>query len=541
MAPFISEWLNLLVRWIHVIAAIMWIGDSFLFMWLDSHISPLTRPRDGDASGELWMTHSGAFYEVIKRKSLARNELPPKLYWFKWESYTTWISGFILLIIVYHLSGPGLLIDPKVMALSRWEAAGISLSVLPLAYVAYEALWAIIGDNKPAFALVGLACITGLGWGLLHVFSARGAFLQVGATLGTIMSANVFFRIIPAQRHMLAATEAGTPVDTSYGLRAKGRSIHNHYLTLPVLFCMLSNHFPSVYGAAVPAVVLGLMFVLGVGLKYTMNKRVETPKWALAGTVGALVAVIALTLPAGIPSAEAYAGRPPVDYEAVNSIVKLRCVACHAEHPANGLFVAPPAGVVLDNPDGIHRYADRMFVRAVVTKTMPLANMTGMTDDERALLGAWYAQGAKIPESAYEPPEPKQERADLGPPPSQEPVAQVVKVADSEAGQDTPQARAKIYFQNICAGCHGAQGQGNGPAAAALNPKPRDFTDPKWQASVTDQHIKDVISKGGAAMGLSMLMPPQVQLASDPAELEAMVKFVRSLGKKGGAKEGKKK
>lgn len=529
MAPFIEEWLNLLVRWLHVIAAIMWIGDSFLFMWLDSHVSALRKPREGDAVGELWMTHSGAFYEVIKRKSLAKNELPPKLYWFKWESYTTWISGFLLLVIVYHLSGPGLLVDPAVMPLSRWEAAGISLCLLPLAFVVYEVLWAIIGDRKPVFAVVGLASIVGLAWGLTHVFSARGAFLQVGATLGTIMSANVFFRIIPSQRHMLAATEAGTPVDTRYGVRAKGRSIHNHYLTLPVLFCMLSNHFPSVYGASIPAVVLGLMFVLGVGVKFAMNKREQTPAWALAGTAAALVGVLALTRPPPFPSTEAYAGKPAVEYAAVQSVVKLRCVSCHAEHPANGMFNAPPAGVVLDNPDGIHAHADRMFVRAVATKTMPLANMTGMTDEERAILGAWYAQGAKIPEEAWNPPA---KPRDMGPPPGQEqPVAQVVPAQATTEG-DTPAARAQTYFKTICAGCHGADGKGNGPAAAALNPRPRDFTDAKWQASVTDQHIRDTIAKGGAAVGKSALMPPQTALAEDPAELDAMVKYVRSLGGK---------
>jgi hypothetical protein len=251
MYAFFAEWLNLLVRWVHVIAAIMWIGDSFLFMWLDSHLTAPSRPREGDVAGELWMTHSGGFYEVVKRRSFAQGEMPATLYWFKWESYTTWLTGFLLLVIVFHLNGASLLIDPSVHPLTPVQATAISLGLLPLCYGLYELLWRTpLARNNRVFAAVGLVLITGLAYVLTQLFSARGAFLQMGAILGTIMSANVFFRIIPAQRHMLAMTREGRPVDTSYGVRAKGRSIQNHYMTLPVLFTMLSNHFPSTYGSS---------------------------------------------------------------------------------------------------------------------------------------------------------------------------------------------------------------------------------------------------------------------------------------------------
>jgi len=523
MAPFITEWLNLLVRWVHVIAAIAWIGDSFLFMWLDSHLVPPTRPREGAVTGELWMCHSGGFYEVVKRKSLAKNELPATLHWFKWESYTTWMSGFLLLIVVYHTGNSALLIDPAVYPLKVSEALGLSLYLLPVGYLVYEGMWWLIGESNELFAVIGLGVLAGLAYFLTHVFSARGAFLQTGAMLGTIMAANVFFRIIPAQRHMLAATAAGTPVDTSYGLRAKGRSIHNHYLTLPVLFCMLSNHFPSVYGSRAPWLTLVVMVIFGAGLKYAMVRRKETPVPIAAVSLCALGGALWLSHPRADPAIEAYRGKPAVNFDQVSAIIATRCTACHAEHPAGGLFAAPPEGVMLDSPDRIRAHAGRIFVRAVSTKTMPLANITGITPHEREILGAWYAQGAHIPEDAAMPA-------------PQVAQASTAALDDSAEAQPqglpgaNPQEKASKYFKAICASCHGFGGQGDGVAASALHPPPRNFTDRAWQAKVTDDHLREVISKGGAAMGLSALMPPQPLLAKDPDTLNEIVKLVRGFG-----------
>ncbi|MBS2027757.1 MAG: urate hydroxylase PuuD [Deltaproteobacteria bacterium] len=523
MQPFVEEWLNLVVRWAHVIAAIMWVGDSFLFMWLDSHLHAPTRARSGAVTGELWMTHSGGFYEVVKRKSLAQDEMPGTLYWFKWESYSTWITGFLLLIIVFHTKETSLLIDPLVMKLTRDEAATLSIGLLPVAYGFYELLWLTpLKNHMRVFAAVGVGCIAALAYGLTQVFSARGAFLQVGATLGTIMASNVFFRIIPAQRHMLAATRAGQPVDTGYGLRAKGRSVQNHYLTLPVLFTMLSNHFPSTYGSDRPWLTLTLLVIVGMGVKYAMNARLSTPPWALGGTIAALITVIGITRPAPDRTVDIYASQPEVKFNTVAGIVKLRCVTCHAEHPTNAMFTAPPMGVRLDTTDYIRQHAERVFVRAVSTHSMPLANMTGMTDEERDELGRWFAHGADVPWDAQMPRE--------QPVSSDEPAVASDSDKPQPAHGEEATKRAKAYFKTVCASCHGQDGKGDGIAAAVLNPKPRDFADPNWQQSVTDQHIRETILKGGPAVGKSALMPAQVVLANDPETLNEIVKLVRAFG-----------
>lgn len=525
MPAFLQEWLNLIVRWVHVVAAIMWIGDSFLFMWLDSHLTKPSRPREGDVQGELWMTHSGGFYEVIKRKSLRSEEMPDTLYWFKWESYTTWMTGFLLLVIVYNLNGAALLIDPAVRTLQPWQATLISLGILPVAFGIYELLWQTpLKNNQRAFAAVGLLLITGLAFALSQVFSARGMFLQVGGTVATIMTANVFFRIIPAQKHMLQMTREGKPVDTSYGLRAKGRSIQNHYLTLPVLFTMLSNHFPSVYGYQFPWLTLALMFVFGAGLKYFMNFRQKTSPVVIGGALAALATVIVLTRPAAFDFGGNSGNEPKVAFATVQAIVDARCVSCHAQKPTSPMFPAPPLGITFDSPENIARHADRMYVRAVATKTMPLGNMTGMTDEERKLLGAWFKQGADIHAEG----------------PSQLNAPVVANANSNDAGNTTAVAAAddagtdpgQAYFAQICSTCHGVTGQGDGLAAGAMNPKPRNFHDADWQKSVTDEHIEKTILEGGQAVGKSMLMPPNPMLKDQPETVKALVKLIRSYGGK---------
>jgi uncharacterized membrane protein len=510
MSAVALEWVNLVIRWVHVVAAIMWIGDSFLFMWMDSHLSSPARKREGDVAGELWLTHSGGFYEVVKRKSLAQEELPPTLYWFKWESYTTWLSGFCLLVVVYHLNGAALLIDPGVRALLPWQATLISLGSLPLAYGVYELLWKTpLARNGRAFALVGLALLSAAAHGFTELFSGRGAFLQMGAVMGTLMAANVFFRIIPAQRHMLAATRAGTKVDTSYGARAKGRSVQNHYLTLPVLFTMLSNHFPSTYGSGRPWQVLTCLFVFGAGLKYVMNLRGQTPAWAAVGTLGAMGGAVFLSWPASPAAVKAYEGRPTVSYATIHAILDARCVSCHAEHPGSPLFAAPPQGVVLTSDEAVAARAERIFLRAVVTKTMPLGNATGMTEGERELLGTWYAQGADV-----------HAKGDVALTPPAASPAPVPSAARS----------AKEKFAQTCVACHGEKGDGAGPAAVALNPKPRNFRDVAWQASVTDDQIRLVILGGGPVRKKSALMPSFAELHTDPALLEGLVGTIRGFG-----------
>jgi uncharacterized membrane protein len=403
MPPFALEWLNLAFRWIHVIAGIMWIGDSFLFMWMDRNLRPPTRPRDGAVVGELWMVHSGGFYEVVKRRYLAPNEVPSHLHWFMWEAYTTWISGFFLLGIVYYFGGAVFLIDHGVARLSPAAAIALSLGVLAAGWLVYELIWSSPLAKRPALA-ASLSCllIVGATWGLTQVFSGRAAFIHVGALLGTLMAANVARHIVPAQSRMLAATRAGEPVDVTLGENAKRRSTHNHYLTLPVLFTMLSSHFPSTYGHPLAWLVLTLLMIVGAAVKVVMNDRGRTDRRVLALGLAALVAVVALTARgsgAGIAGPD-LSGAPPVAFAEARAIIEARCVSCHAVKPAHPSFPEPPGGVALDDPERIRSFAPRIMERAVTTRTMPLGNLTGMTDEERLTLGAWIAQGAKVEPAA---------------------------------------------------------------------------------------------------------------------------------------------
>lgn len=399
MDPLLLEWLNLIGRWVHVIAAIMWIGDSFLFMWMDRSLTAPTRPRDGAVVGELWMVHSGGFYEVVKRKYLAPNEVPASLHWFMWEAYSTWISGFFLLGVVYYFGGGVYLVDRGVSGIGVGAAIALSLGLLVAGYLIYDRLWSSPLAGRPTIAgITSFALIVATAWGLTHVFSGRAAFIHVGAILGTIMAANVGHHIIPAQRKMLAATRAGQPVDVTLGERAKRRSIHNHYLTLPVLFTMLSSHFPATYGHPLSWLVLTLLIIVGAAAKYVMNYRARSSRWMIAAGVLALVAVIALTArtPGAAPAGPDLTGAAPVPFAEARAILERRCVSCHAAKPTNPSFPEPPSGVVLEDPRRIQSLAGRIMVRAVVTKTMPLGNLTGMTEEERRALGAWIAQGAKI-------------------------------------------------------------------------------------------------------------------------------------------------
>jgi uncharacterized membrane protein len=512
----LQEWLNLLVRWVHVIAAIMWIGDSFLFMWLDSHISPATKKREGEVAGELWMTHSGAFYEVVKRKSLS--ELPPTLYWFKWESYTTWVTGFLLLAIVYYLGGAAFLIDKAILDIPYWQAVAFSIALLPASFLVYDTLWRTpLAKDQRVFAAVWFSLLVGLAYLLTHMFTGRAAFLHLGAVMGTVMTFNVFFRIIPSQRHMIASTKAGTPVDTSYGIRAKGRSVHNHYMTFPVLFTMLSNHFPSTYSSKHAWLVFALLAIFGVTLKYVMNFRRQSNPAVVATLVAALGAVIFLTRPEG-PSGELlakYRGEPQVSYATVTSILQTRCTSCHSKTPTSELFAAAPNGVLFDTPDHVRAHSERMFMRTVATQTMPLGNLTQMTQFEREQLGAWFAQGADVnapgPIALPKPASP----ADAGAAPAQ-----------------TPAQLASTHFATVCSACHGERGAGDGVAASALPIKPRNFTETAWQTSVTDESLKTIILKGGVAVGKSPLMPPNPSLEDKPEVMAELVKLVRSFEKK---------
>jgi uncharacterized membrane protein len=390
--PLLLEWLGALARWVHVLAAIMWVGDSFLFMWMDASLEPSRRPREGDVAGEMWMVHSGGFYEVVKRRSLRPAELPPNLYWFMWQSYSTWISGAFLLAVVYWLGGGALLVESG-SRLTQGAAVALSAGTLVAGWLVYDAACRSPLARTPRLLAVVLALALGATvFSLTRVFGARAAWLQTGAILGSIMAANVWRVIVPGQAKMLAQTRAGVPVDTAPGRLAKTRSTHNHYLTLPVLFMMLSQHFPSGYGHPLGWLVLLLVSAFGVALKYVMIARTRSDWRAVTGGVLALAAAVVLTARPGTGSATvASTLRARVSDEQAFAIVERRCTTCHSEKPSNPSFPEPPAGVKLDRLERLKTMAPRVQVRAIDTRTMPLGNLTGMTDAERDTLAAWLA------------------------------------------------------------------------------------------------------------------------------------------------------
>lgn len=398
LPPLALEWLGAIARWVHVLAAILWIGDSFLFMWMDASLEPPRNPREGAVVGELWMVHSGGFYEVVKRRSLAPGELPPRLHWFKWQSYTTWLSGVFLLAVVYWLGDRAMLVESGSRLSHGWAAAA-SFGALLAGWAVYDLACRSPLARRPwLLGAVLTAALAGAVLGLTSLFGARAAWLLTGAMLATIMTANVAHVIIPGQRRMLAQTRAGQPVDTRPGTLAKARSTHNHYLTLPVLFLMLSQHFPSGYGHPQAWLVLLLVAGAGVALKYVMNARSRSDWRIVVAGSTALVAAIVMT---ARPGTAAGGAAPALDLEVPEAqafaIVERRCASCHAERPSNPSFPEPPSGVKLDTPERLRGLLERVRVRAVDTRTMPLGNLTGMTDAERDTLGAWIAGLARRP------------------------------------------------------------------------------------------------------------------------------------------------
>ena len=391
----LNDWLNLLLRWTHLIAGIAWIGSSFYFIWLDQHLERTVAGDDGEVEGRLWMVHSGGFYRVERRR-IGPGRMPEVLHWFKWEAALTWASGLLLLAVVYYLTGGIYLVDPMLARLKPAGAAGLGLGTIAVAWFVYDAIWAGPLSRRPALATaLTLALIAGATILFCRLLSGRAAFIHVGAMLGTIMVANVWQRILPSQQRMIDATAAGRTPDFGESDRAKTRSVHNSYFTFPVLFIMLSNHFPAVYGIAANTLALALIGAAGAAARHVMIGRGASRGWALAGTVAGLAAVALLTRPtaAGWGRTTALPGPAPAFAE-VREIVQSRCGTCHSRTPSQPGFAAPPGGVTFDRADEIRRLSMRIYQRAVVTRTMPLANMTGITDAERATLGRWVEHGA---------------------------------------------------------------------------------------------------------------------------------------------------
>jgi uncharacterized membrane protein len=393
MDPYANEWLQFLARWLHVVAGIVWIGTSFYFVALDNHLRPPAEPRDGErgVGGEAWEVHGGGFYR-IEKFAVAPLRLPEVLYWFKWEAYTTWLSGFALMVVLYYVNADTYLVDPAVADLSTGAAIAISIALLVVAWVVYDTLCRVLrSELYLAAALVGLTTLA--AWGCTELFAPRAAFLQVGAMLGTIMVANVFFVIIPAHRELVRATESGLEPDPAPALRAKQRSVHNNYLTLPVVFAMLSNHFPSAYGHSYSWLVLVALMATGAWIRHFFNLRhAGRTVWWIPVTAALAIAAVAVAIRPGGSSGGGVAAT--VSFSQARTIVQERCVPCHSSHPTK--VAAAPLGITFDTAQQMHAQADAIERVAVASTVMPLGNATGMTQAERDLLGAWIRQGAKI-------------------------------------------------------------------------------------------------------------------------------------------------
>jgi uncharacterized membrane protein len=392
--PYLLDWGDLLIRWLHVIASTVWIGTSFYFVALDQHMAePKDRPDvEAGVGGEAWEIHGGGFYRIQKFR-LAPGRLPETLYWFKWEAYTTWLSGFALLVVFFYLDADTYLVDPSVADLSAGAAIAISLAGLVLAWLAYDLLCRFVRDDRIVGAVL-LVLVALAAWGAGELFSGRGAFIQVGAMLGTIMVASVLIVIIPAHWELIRAKEQNRPPRVERGVEAKRRSVHNTYLALPVVLTMISNHFPFLYGHEHAWLVLVALMLIGAWVRhfFVLRRRGRTNLLIPAAAAAATIA-IAIAIEPDDPERSA-AGSP--DAPAALAIVERRCTTCHSANPTSDQFTSAPGGVVFDTPAQIGARADAIRAQAVDSRSMPLGNVTEMTDEERELLGTWIAAGAPV-------------------------------------------------------------------------------------------------------------------------------------------------
>jgi uncharacterized membrane protein len=390
----LTEWLSATLRWLHVIAGIAWIGSSFYFIHLDLSLKGHGALPAG-VKGEAWQVHGGGFYQMIKFM-VAPSAMPDELTWFKWEAYTTWLSGFALLVVVYYFNAELFLIDKSVLELTAPMAAAVAFFSLLAAWIAYEMLCrSPLGNHAVALALIGYVFLVALTYAFTHVFSGRGAFTQIGAVIGTIMVANVFILIIPYQKKTVAALLAGKEPDPRWGAAGKQRSVHNNYLTLPVIFLMLSNHYPLFFATRYNWLIVAIVLLIGPVIRHYFNSRhegKEGPLWTWAVAAAGMITIAWLSgAGAGIKMG-ALPATPK--FAAVEEIVMSRCSMCHAAEPVWAGIVTAPNGVRLDNPDSIKLHARMIAINAVKSRAMPPGNVTEITPDERQVLAAWIAAGA---------------------------------------------------------------------------------------------------------------------------------------------------
>lgn len=395
MEGFITDWLSLALRWFHVVVAIAWIGESFYFVALDNSLKPPADPnqRRRGVFGELWHVHGGGFYNMQKY-TVAPPEMPKDLHWSKWPSYTTWLSGAALFTVLYLFAPDTYLIDRNVFDMGPVVAIFSALGFLVAGWLVYDALCRLLGTRDRLLGLcVGLYVLIA-AWFACHLFSGRAAYLIVGAMLATIMSANVFFVIIPGQRKMVDAMLKGDEPNPVYGKRGKQRSVHNTYFTLPVVFAMLSNHYAMTYTQRYNWVVLVLIMLAGALIRqfFVMRHRGQVLWYLPIVGIALMFFALGLTVPPPVVPQAVAANAPVLTIADIQPILQARCAACHSAHPA--LMGAAPAGVMFDTPDEISQNAQRLYQQAVQLKAMPLGNVTRMTDGERQKIAAWFEHGA---------------------------------------------------------------------------------------------------------------------------------------------------
>ena len=390
MEAYVFDWLNLLARWVHFVTGVAWIGASFYFIWLDNHLEAPASPADDEkgVGGELWSVHGGGFYHAQKYK-VAPRQLPASLHWFKWEAYATWLSGMFLLVLVYWYGAEVYLVDPSVAEIEPLTAVIIAAAFIVGGWIVYDLLCkSPLGRNDTLLSVALLLFVSALSWGLCTLFSGRGAFIHFGVVLGTIMVANVFFVIIPGQKDMVAAAERGEQPDPSPGLKAKQRSVHNTYFTLPVLFAMTSNHFAMTYSHEFNWLILVAVSLAGALIRawFVARHKGRASPWPVVLAVLILLAVAASIAPRTNIATSAMA--PTLDQ--ARAVIEHRCTTCHARVPTHPAFPAAPGGVILETEEQILAEANRIYQQTVVTKVMPIGNLTGITDEERQLLDHWY-------------------------------------------------------------------------------------------------------------------------------------------------------
>ena len=392
MSAAALELLDLVSRWVHVIAGIMWVGNSLLFNWLDrSLVSPRVAGQTRRPIGTIWLLHSGAFY-YVEKTLLEGEKLPAPLHWFKWQAYTTWISGAVLLIVVYYATGRATLEDPTVANISHARAIAIGVSAIIFGRLIYDIMQRAASFAPVAATTIWVVSLTTISIALTQLLSGRAAFLHVGAMLGTIMAGNVAATIVPSQHALVKSVEEGGAGDPALSAKAKRVSIHNNYFTFPVIALMLSSHFSSIYGNRYSWVLLLIIIGGGALVRHILNIRWTFAAWkpSLAGAIAATIVSMWAVMSAGnAKTVVAAVPTGPVSFEEARHIIDRRCAVCHSERPTDLTFGIAPGGVKLDTRLEIETHRARIRERAFVSRTMPPSNKTGITDAERAKLGAW--------------------------------------------------------------------------------------------------------------------------------------------------------